>query len=95
MSTLEKVTVKIFALNPETDRNPYVITFETTVPFYQARNLHKRIEEVLREEFVAEGVENIQSNEKRPAVDAGGLELKYSAGGRRILRRALKSGRDE
>ena len=62
--TLEKVTVKIFALDPSTDKNPYTLSFETTVPFYLARKLQARIERILREEFVADGAENIQSDEK-------------------------------
>jgi hypothetical protein len=64
--TLEKVTVKIFALPPDLDRNPYTITFETAVPFYIARKLHAQIEQILREEYVADGVANIKSDEKRP-----------------------------
>jgi hypothetical protein len=57
MATLERVTVKIYPMNEQS--NPYIVTFEHTAPNFVSAKLLDRIVQLLREEFIAEGAEHI------------------------------------
>jgi len=59
MATLERVIVKIYPMNEQS--NPYIVTFEHIAPFFVSMKLQERIFALLQEEFIAEGVENIKA----------------------------------
>lgn len=57
---LEKVVIVVQPVGAAF-RNPYTISFETKAPCYCAAKIARQIEKLLREEYVADGVENIKA----------------------------------